>query len=106
MDKWLKTGTLQRKTSASTTEIRTTDLAAMELTWISKMIIMKCKGRLIDLFRITTRWIFSGFGFRTWNPPDPREHLNTWPPRLDIRLDAMIIKSIMKRSTQWYKTNE
>ncbi|GBN44453.1 hypothetical protein AVEN_66178-1 [Araneus ventricosus] len=50
MDKWLKTGTLQRKTSASTTEIRTTDLAAMELTWISKMIIMKCKGRLIDLF--------------------------------------------------------
>ncbi|GBN44924.1 hypothetical protein AVEN_155620-1 [Araneus ventricosus] len=30
MDKWLKTGTLKR--SASRTEIRTTDLAAMEIT--------------------------------------------------------------------------
>ncbi|GBN32554.1 hypothetical protein AVEN_239074-1 [Araneus ventricosus] len=30
MDKWLKTGTLKR--SASKTEIRTTDLAAMEIT--------------------------------------------------------------------------
>ncbi|GBM88789.1 hypothetical protein AVEN_269431-1, partial [Araneus ventricosus] len=32
MDKWLKTATLQRKRSASRTEIRTTDLAAMEIT--------------------------------------------------------------------------
>ncbi|GBM00689.1 hypothetical protein AVEN_118032-1 [Araneus ventricosus] len=55
MDKWLKTGTLQRKKPASTTEIRTTDLAATELTWISKMIIMKCKGRLIDLLS-TVYW--------------------------------------------------
>ncbi|GBN06287.1 hypothetical protein AVEN_266521-1 [Araneus ventricosus] len=30
MEKWLKTGTLKR--SASRTEIRTTDLAAMEIT--------------------------------------------------------------------------
>ncbi|GBN35090.1 hypothetical protein AVEN_214775-1 [Araneus ventricosus] len=30
MDKWLKTGTLKR--SVSRTEIRTTDLAAMEIT--------------------------------------------------------------------------
>ncbi|GBM98670.1 hypothetical protein AVEN_191887-1 [Araneus ventricosus] len=30
MDKWLKTGTLKK--SASRTEIRTTDLAAMEIT--------------------------------------------------------------------------
>ncbi|GBL84973.1 hypothetical protein AVEN_42226-1 [Araneus ventricosus] len=50
MGKWLKTGTLKR--SASITEIRTTDLVAMELTWISKMIITKCKGRLIGLFRV------------------------------------------------------
>ncbi|GBM85303.1 hypothetical protein AVEN_231121-1 [Araneus ventricosus] len=57
MDKWLKTGTLKR--SASRTQIRTTDLAAMELTWISKMIIMKCKGRLICLFRCTGEDIFN-----------------------------------------------
>ncbi|GBM13691.1 hypothetical protein AVEN_148209-1 [Araneus ventricosus] len=57
MDKWLKTGTLQRTRSASTTEIRTTDLAAMELTWISKMIIMKYKGPLIDLFSTVYRRI-------------------------------------------------
>ncbi|GBM11027.1 hypothetical protein AVEN_251881-1, partial [Araneus ventricosus] len=48
MDKWLKTGTLKR--SASRTEIRTTDLAAMETTGITAMKIMKCKGRLIGLF--------------------------------------------------------
>ncbi|GBN11077.1 Zinc finger BED domain-containing protein 5 [Araneus ventricosus] len=55
MDKWLKTGTLKR--SASRTEIRTSDLAAIELIWISKMIIMKCKGRLIDLFSTVSRRI-------------------------------------------------
>ncbi|GBM58836.1 hypothetical protein AVEN_206015-1 [Araneus ventricosus] len=50
MDKLLKTGTLKRL--AYRTEIRTTDLVAMELTRISKMIIMKCKGRLTGLFRV------------------------------------------------------
>ncbi|GBO33313.1 hypothetical protein AVEN_156430-1, partial [Araneus ventricosus] len=48
MDMWLKTGTLKRL--ASRTEIRSTDLVAMEILWISKMIIMKCKVRLIGLF--------------------------------------------------------
>ncbi|GBO17034.1 Zinc finger BED domain-containing protein 5 [Araneus ventricosus] len=43
MDKWLKTGTLKRL--AYGTEIRTTDLAAMEIT------VDQCKGRLIGLFR-------------------------------------------------------
>ncbi|GBL91234.1 hypothetical protein AVEN_195176-1, partial [Araneus ventricosus] len=47
MDKWLKTGTLKRL--ASRTEIRRTDLVAMEILWISKTIIMKCKVRLIGL---------------------------------------------------------
>ncbi|GBM76373.1 hypothetical protein AVEN_37513-1, partial [Araneus ventricosus] len=48
MNKLSKTGTLKR--SASRNEIRNTDLAAMELTVVSKMIIMNCKGRLIGLF--------------------------------------------------------
>ncbi|GBL96681.1 hypothetical protein AVEN_263437-1, partial [Araneus ventricosus] len=48
MDMWLKTGTLKRLSSR--TEIRNTDLVAMEILWISKMIIMKCKVRLIGLF--------------------------------------------------------
>ncbi|GBO14751.1 hypothetical protein AVEN_182030-1 [Araneus ventricosus] len=51
MDQWLKTGTLKK--SASKTEIRTTDLAAMEITVDQQDDNHeKCKGRLIGLFRI------------------------------------------------------
>ncbi|GBM56675.1 hypothetical protein AVEN_154225-1 [Araneus ventricosus] len=59
MDQWLKTGTLKR--SASKTEIRTTDLAAMEITVDQQDDNHeKCKGRLIGLLSflkyVRPRW--------------------------------------------------
>ncbi|GBN39166.1 hypothetical protein AVEN_176836-1, partial [Araneus ventricosus] len=47
MDKWFKSGTLKRP--ASRIEIRTTELAAMEIP-VDQQDEMKCKGRPIGLF--------------------------------------------------------
>ncbi|GBO16260.1 hypothetical protein AVEN_246838-1 [Araneus ventricosus] len=77
MDMWLKTGTLKRL--ASRTEIRSTDLVAMEILWISKMIIMKCKVRLIGLFRT-----------------DIHTFILAMTPRLDLRQ-----KNSKHRNTGW-----